>query len=102
MLRLYSILFLACVLLPTAHSFSQGGTWTQRTVLSGTGRFWASGFSIGNNGYLLTGTSSNPFLGDVWEWQQAGNTWTQKASLPASARYAAAAFAIGTKGYVGT
>jgi len=78
-------------------------TWTQKANFPGTAREGATGFSIGNKGYIGTGyDSTNVFNNDFWEWDQVSNTWNQKANFPSTGRYGAVSFSIGNKGYIGT
>jgi hypothetical protein len=79
-------------------------TWTEKADVPGpnTSRAMAIGLSIGDKGYVGTGT---PTLTDFWEYDPINENWTQKADVPYSAydyRYNAVAFSIGDKGYVGT
>ncbi len=82
--------------------------WTRMADLPETpARFYATGFAIGNKGYVGLGTKGfsydlNEFYSDFWEWDQQGNTWTRKSDFPGGARAGAVGFSIGTKGYVGT
>lgn len=62
-------------------------TWTEKAPLPGGARAEASGFSIGNKGYLGGGG-----LSDFWEYDPAGNTWTRKADIGAGAIRFAPAF----------
>ncbi len=83
-------------------------TWTSKTFLGGGGRVGATGFSIGNQGYLGTGFTSSSFGGpffaysDFWMFDATANTWTRKADFGGNARSSAVAFHIGRKGYIGT
>jgi N-acetylneuraminic acid mutarotase len=62
----------------------------------------AVGFSIGNKGYVGTGTDDGTTLyKDFWEWDQATNTWLKKDDFGGKARGGAAGFSIGNKGYIG-
>ncbi len=77
--------------------------WAAKASYPGAGRYWAVGFSIGNKGYVGTGTSDAlAKQNDFWEWDQATNTWTQKANFAGGARSGAVGFSIGTKGYIAT
>lgn len=78
---------------------SANNTWLQKQDFATT-RWMGKTFSIGTNGYLLTGAPG--FYNDFWELNPVTDVWSQKASLPASGRYAAFGFSIGTKGYIGT
>src|SRR6266536_286181 len=98
-----TILLLVCAILGSAYVHAQD-IWTQRADVGTVGRFRASGFSIGNKGYVGGGSFNNStqaLLGDFWEYDPATNAWTQKADLPGGPRYGAIGFGIGTKGYMG-
>jgi hypothetical protein len=81
-------------------------SWTQKASLPTTpARSWAVGFSIGDKGYIGTGTQDKSgvfYYQDFWEWDQATNIWTQKANFGGTHRSYAVGFSIGTKGYIGT
>ncbi|TAL62663.1 MAG: hypothetical protein EPN85_02115 [Bacteroidetes bacterium] len=84
--------------------------WTQKASLAGNvlGRGDASGFSIGNKGYVGTGFTGNASFPDeskFWEWDQASNTWTQTTNYNTvmyCGRSFAVGFSIANKGYIGT
>lgn len=78
------------------------GNWKRVDDFEGNARSEAVSFTIGNYGYVTTGTSSSERYGDLWEYNASLKYWTQKANLPGAARNSAVAFSIGTKGYVGT
>ena len=61
-------------------------TWTQKADFGGLERYGAVGFSIGNKGYMGTGTDDATFKKDFWEYDPAFNTWTQKAAVGRPAR----------------
>lgn len=76
--------------------------WHKRTYLVNCKRDQASGFSIGNNGYLCCGSDTNNLtLNDLWEYNASSDTWSQKANLIGGPRRSAFAFAINGLGYVG-
>jgi hypothetical protein len=69
----------------------------------GLDRGSASAFSIGNKGYICLGQGeTNPYFGDLWEFDAETGAWSQKADFSGSPRRQAVAFAIGGFGYVGT
>lgn len=69
----------------------------------GLDRGSASAFSIGNKGYICLGQGeTNPYFGDLWEFDGETGAWSQKADFGGSDRRQAVAFAIGNFGYVGT
>jgi hypothetical protein len=75
--------------------------WTKKADFGGTARYGAMGFSIGNKGYLGTG-SNNTSNKDFWEWNQATDVWLRKADLRENARWGVLSFTLGNKGYIGT
>lgn len=82
--------------------------WTKKAAFGGDERSSATGFSIGNKGYIGTGYNDDfwfgPLIhyGDFWEYDPDTDTWTRKADLGGVARYHATGFSIGNKGYIGT
>jgi N-acetylneuraminic acid mutarotase len=76
-------------------------TWTQKANFGGSARSEAVGFSIGDKGYIGTGTDGN-LKKDFWEYDPAFDAWTQKADFGGSARKAAVGFSLDGKGYIGT
>jgi N-acetylneuraminic acid mutarotase len=79
-------------------------TWVQKSNFPGAGRQYATGFSIGNKGYITTGVNwsvTNDVKTDLWEWNQTTNGWTQKTNFPGVGRFLCYSFTIGTKAYVG-
>lgn len=70
---------------------------------SGLSRGSASGFSIGNKGYICLGQGvTNPFFKDLWEFDPVSDIWTQKADFIGSPRRQAVAFTVDDTAYVGT
>ena len=71
------------------------------------GRVYASGFAIGNKGYVGGGTSPNkdgvgPYLTDWLEYDPSTDQWTSKAGFPFTAGLiVGVSFTINDKGYVG-
>jgi N-acetylneuraminic acid mutarotase len=85
--------------------------WTQKANVGGSVRAAAVGFSIGNMGYVGTGTGqvdvSNgipnyPFLKDFWQYDPSADTWTQKADYGGGPVEVAVGFTILDKGYIGS
>jgi N-acetylneuraminic acid mutarotase len=87
-------------LLYSSIAFGQTG-WTQKANFIGNFHWQAVGFSIGDKGYVGTGTSSPGTMHDEFWQYDTNNTWTQKASLPIALEEAVG-FSIGNKGYIGT
>jgi len=78
------------------------GVWVQKADFVGVGRYEAVGFSIGNKGYVGTGSYGSESFQDFWEYDPASNSWTQKADFAGGTRLLAVGFSIGNKGYIGT
>ncbi|MCB9265374.1 MAG: hypothetical protein H6558_10145 [Lewinellaceae bacterium] len=76
--------------------------WAQKADLADGERLGAVGFSIGQKGYIGTGSDGGGYRKDFWEYDPQTNTWSQKADLAGGGRYSAVGFSIGQKGYVGT
>ncbi|CAN5756642.1 hypothetical protein BH11BAC4_BH11BAC4_01340 [soil metagenome] len=81
---------------------NSGNVWTQKTDFGGAARGHAVAFSIGNKGYIGTGTDAVSKKNDFWEYDPSTNIWTQKADFGGTARQNPVGFSIGTKGYIGT
>lgn len=73
--------------------------------LSGDGldRGSACSFAINNKGYICLGQGeTNPFFGDLWEYDPNTETWTQKANFIGSPRRQAVSFVLNNLAYIGT
>ena len=75
--------------------------WIQKKYFGGTARYAAVGFSIGNKGYISTGSDGNLKWG-LWEYDPVSESWTQKAQFSGKQRILAVGFSIEGKGYIGT
>jgi N-acetylneuraminic acid mutarotase len=75
--------------------------WKQRSNFGGTNRKDATGFAIGNKGYIGNGDDGIK-KEDLWEYDKATDTWSQKANVPGGTRDKACGFNVGSKGYVVT
>jgi len=79
-------------------------TWTQKADFPGAVRGHATGFSIGDKGYIGLGGKSGmvgvPLYHDLWEYNPETDNWTQKADFPGTQQWNSVAFSIGNKGYV--
>ena len=80
--------------------------WAQKADFQGNARSCAVGFSIGNKGYLGTGSyiindEYSYRLRDFWEYNPESDTWLQKADLPGALRNWAVGISIKNKGYIG-
>jgi len=82
------------------------GTWSQKADFIGATRSDAVGFTIGDKGYIGSGTHDGGItpLADFYQYDTAANTWTQIADLGNGTttypRYGAVAFGFDTEGYV--
>ena len=78
-------------------------TWSQKANFTPGPRMHATGFAIGNYGYVGTGRD-NSFTEqpDLWRYDPSTNTWSAMASMPTGGRRGAVAFAVNGKGYLGT
>jgi N-acetylneuraminic acid mutarotase len=76
--------------------------WTYKADFPGAARYGAVGATIGNYGYLGTGSGIYDFLDDWWQYDPSADHWTQKASFIGGKRANAAAFGLSNVGYVGT
>ncbi len=79
---------------------SNGNILTQPSA-----REFASTFTIGEFGYLVTGSGSGFPRSDIWQYDPIKDSWIEFISLPAGkapARDAALGFAVGNLGYLTT
>ena len=76
--------------------------WTQKANVGIGTRGMASGFAIGNKGYVGMGQLYGTLYKDFWEYDPVTNVWTQKADFGGAARQYATGFSVGSKGYIGT
>ena len=77
-------------------------SWIQAAAFPGGGRIHASGFSIGNKGYIFGGATGSTYFDDLWEFDPSTSKWTQKASLPVTGngRYGAGTFVLNDRAYI--
>lgn len=79
---------------------AQPGTWNAIADLPAEARSFASGFAVGDYGYIACGSGTAGLLNDLWRYDAVADTWEQRASLPAAARSACLSFTVGGKGYL--
>ncbi len=72
--------------------------WAAKAQWSGSDRYSAAAFSIGNIGYLWGGRTNQNYLYDFWAFDPIENVWTQKAEY--SGGPAADGFSINGVGYI--
>ncbi|MBL0046300.1 MAG: hypothetical protein IPP33_18475 [Flavobacteriales bacterium] len=82
-------------------TYQNGDDWSQELDFGGTPRAYAVSFSIGDKGYVGTG-SNGAALADFWEFDPLTHAWSQKADFGGGPRERATGFVIGAKGYIGT
>ena len=76
-------------------------TWVERQHFRGPARLQSVGFSIGDKGYIATGTDgiSNQLLQDLQQYDPISKSWRYMADPPTPLR-GSAVFTIGTKAYI--
>src|SRR5438045_9427744 len=94
MKKITTTLLFACITF-----FAEADFWTQLANFPSTGRQLASGFSIGNLGYVTCGDNGS-YLTDLWEYDPSTNQWTQLASLPGHGRYGAVVLQFADKAFI--
>ena len=95
------ILTVTIAIVVIAFTSQAQNTWLQKADFGGTARAGATGFSIGNSGYIGTG-GDYPYSNDFWQYDPNSDSWTQKANVGPHGRIWAVGFSIGNKGYIGT
>lgn len=101
-LRFNALLFcMSSAFLPWV--YGQENQWLKIGDFLGGKRERGVAFSIGNDGFVGTGTDTSEIVHkDFWKFDGITETWTQVADIPGPARRDAVAFSINGKGYVGT
>ncbi|MEZ4945497.1 MAG: IPT/TIG domain-containing protein [Cyclobacteriaceae bacterium] len=76
--------------------------WSRKADFPGSARMEASGFSIGDKAYLVSGRGYPSYVlhNDLWAYDVTLNNWNQLTSLPGSARWQSTAFSINGTGYL--
>jgi N-acetylneuraminic acid mutarotase len=80
--------------------------WKQKASFEYIGRCNASGFSVGNKGYIANGVAMFPnnfgvYLHELLEYNPATDSWSAKTPFPGTERSFSQAFVINGKAYVG-
>lgn len=76
--------------------------WAVKAALSAQARYGSFGFAAAGFGFVGAGnygSSSGPYLDDMWRYDPTMNSWAQVAGIPGLPRYGSTGFAMGTKGY---
>ncbi|WP_306350505.1 kelch repeat-containing protein [Flavobacterium sp. '19STA2R22 D10 B1'] len=76
--------------------------WTTKQVPPFSARMGAFSFSIGNYGYIGSGSTNGGAnnLNDFWRYDPVTDTWVQMANFPGVGRVEAAAMVINGKAYI--
>jgi N-acetylneuraminic acid mutarotase len=89
----------------TAQSYrydAASDSWAAIANFPGTPRLFATGFSVGNMGYIIGGLdSSGNFLKDVWQYDPNRDKWLKQADFPGAARGVALGFSGTNAAYFG-
>jgi N-acetylneuraminic acid mutarotase len=78
------------------------GIWIQKSNYPGNVKQSATGFSIGNYGYLGLGYEAFGYATDFEKYDPLSDSWTPIANFPGGARWSTVGFSIGNFGYVST
>jgi N-acetylneuraminic acid mutarotase len=74
----------------------------ESTEVMPTNRVYATGFSVGNKGYVCCGYDGSNNLNDTWEYTPGNpGSWRKVDDLPGAIRYGALSFTLGNYAYVG-
>ena len=81
--------------------------WTRLGDFPGGARTSATGFSIGNKGYLCFGSNTPgdvnwTWYKDLWQYTPETDSWIKLQDFPGQSRHLAVSFVINGKAYVGT
>jgi N-acetylneuraminic acid mutarotase len=77
-----------------------GSQWERIADFGGQPIRGSAAFTIGNRAYVVSGTTGNQLLPQVYQYDVSTNTWTRKSDFPGTSRLDCNGFAIGGKGYV--
>lgn len=77
-----------------------GNSWVQKSNFTGGVRAIASGFAIGNFGYVAFGFENTTSFSDIWQYDPSIDTWTQKPNTNIDPRTAANAIVINSEAYL--
>lgn len=78
-------------------------TWTPRQsfIGQGSGRKWATAFTIGSTAYVGLGTTDGSvFRNDFYAYDPVQNSWSARAQFPGTARGGASVFVLNGMAYV--
>ena len=72
------VLVILILMAGSISSHSQPNTWQQKASLNSSSRFLATGFGIGQKGYVGLGFNYSTDFKDFWEYDPATDTWSQQ------------------------
>jgi N-acetylneuraminic acid mutarotase len=80
-------------------------TWVNKASFpgsSGTGVYFATGFSADSKGYICGGKRGpNNYTNEFWEYKPLTDAWSQRENFPGGVRYQLSSFVIDNLAYVG-
>ena len=85
----------------TTNSYTQLYTDDETGDEIPSARNYATGWSVGNYGYISCGYDGTNNLDDTWKYDPSTNKWSKMDKFPGGARYGAMAFCLGNYGYFG-
>jgi|GEM_PF-907181 len=99
----FRLIFILGMVPVLGQTYSQESSWSRCQNFNSPARLQAVGFSIGEKGYIATGSGDEygTLLQDLQEYDPGTNSWSYKTSLPVSLR-GSAAFTLDQKAYVTT
>ena len=97
-IKLIFLLYCLCFLI-VCNSYSQD-SWNRNSNFPDQ-RDRAVGFSIGDFGYIGTGSNGQKLCNDFWRYDPKNDNWIEVNRMPSLGRRGAFCFVIGTKAYVG-
>ena len=74
-------------------------TWLDKAPYGGGIRDEASGFAIGNKGYIFSGNDTGTYYMDMWAWNSDSNVWDEVASYPGGKRMGTESVSLNGFGY---
>jgi len=83
-------------------SFTVDSGWTQCPDFPGAPRSRTAAFSLGNYGYVGTGSDGIAAYNDFYQYDPGARQWRRKADYAGGPRYEAVGFGLQGKGYIGT
>ena len=73
----------------------------QNLPFTGEGRWWMTGFAIGDKGYAGVGWDGRNLRQEFYEYDSQQDSWTRMQDFPGEGRQYAIGFSLNGKGYLG-